>query len=107
MYEEGRSVISENEFVTKERNRLHQKRPYPKDYHLVPYKHLSLMEEKALLEIEKIKKKKADRLERVGDGMSNIKGTTGGGEQESQRGAEEEGTEEAAAEEENGTRSGR
>lgn len=39
--------------------------PYPKEYNLVPYKQLTLLEEKALLEIERVKQKKEERLQKV------------------------------------------
>eukprot|EP01022_Parablepharisma_sp_SALTPOND_P026722 TRINITY_DN64702_c0_g1_i1.p1 TRINITY_DN64702_c0_g1~~TRINITY_DN64702_c0_g1_i1.p1 ORF type:complete len:1094 (+),score=155.90 TRINITY_DN64702_c0_g1_i1:2337-5618(+) len=39
--------------------------PYPKEYTLVPYKQLTLLEEKALLEIERVKQKKEERLQKV------------------------------------------
>lgn len=38
--------------------------PYPKDYTLVPYKRLTLLEEKAMLEIERVKQKKEERLQK-------------------------------------------
>lgn len=42
-----------------------KKVPYPKDYSLVPFKKLSVFEEKALIDIEKIKKKKEEREEKA------------------------------------------
>lgn len=39
--------------------------PYPKEYHIVPYKQLSLLEEKALLEIERVRQKKEAKLQQV------------------------------------------
>ena len=39
--------------------------PYPKEYNIVPYKRLTLLEEKALLEIERVKQKKEAQLQKV------------------------------------------
>jgi hypothetical protein len=39
--------------------------PYPKEYSLVPYKKVSVLEEKAMIEIERIKQRKEEKLEKV------------------------------------------
>ena len=44
---------------------MSKKVPYPKEYSLVPFKKLSILEEKALIDIEKIRQKKEQRREKV------------------------------------------
>lgn len=57
MYHNLHYIIKEQDFVTKV--------PYPKEYNIVPYKQLSFLEEKALLEIERVRQKKESLLEKV------------------------------------------
>ena len=63
--DDERSAISEKDLVTKTKAKNGPKVAYPAHYHMLPYKQLSLMEQKALLEIEKIKRKKEERIEKV------------------------------------------
>jgi len=42
-----------------------KKVPYPREYSLVPYKKLTVLEERAVRELERIKQKKEERLEKV------------------------------------------
>lgn len=57
-----RSAISDNE--ANKGQKLSKKVPYPKDYSLVPYKKVSVFEERAIIEIEKIKKKNEIKIQK-------------------------------------------
>ena len=59
----ARSVISDKEGVsTKHKARQEPKKAYPEKYQLVPYKTVSSTEHRAMMEIEKIKQRKLNKI---------------------------------------------